>query len=63
MRLVVYNVFQIHRFVNYLFGSSTIVQENRMTQIATCDPALILSAYSMQLASSSYKMIISTEAI
>ena len=39
MRLVVHNSFQIHWFVNYFFGSSTIVQKNRMIQIAQCEQA------------------------
>ena len=35
MRLVVHNAFQIHLFVNYLFGFSIIVQKNRMIQVAS----------------------------
>ena len=31
--------FQIHGFVNYLFGFSIIVQKNDMIQIASCVPA------------------------
>ena len=36
MRFVAHNLFQIHLFVNYLFGFSIIVQKNRRIQLASC---------------------------
>ena len=39
MRLVIYNSFQSHLLVNYVFGFSIIVEKNRMIQIALCELA------------------------
>ena len=39
MRSVVHNSIEIHWSENHLFGFSTIVQKNRMIQIASCGRA------------------------
>ena len=35
---VAYNMFQIHRFMNYCFDNSTKAQKNCIIQIAMCEP-------------------------
>ena len=48
MRLVVRSSFQIHSFVNYLFGVGVTVQKNRVVQIASCVPTFISTLESLQ---------------
>ena len=48
MQLVVRNPFQIHCFLNHLYGFSIIVQTNRMVQIASCVPTFKFTQSSTQ---------------